>query len=465
MGKVIIERSYLTAIADALRSKMNNSNYVVPGDAFPRAINIYDASSFIDAFGTGGRYSSSTVTELESSVFEYTNVSEIRLASVTKINENTFAHCHCIESVYILSTGVPYLHSQAFLDTPLDNSEYLGHYASIYVYPSKVEAFKSAAGWSRYSDRIISYTGEPVYSTLSSDYTGYVYIDSSQLTGMCNIIRTKLGISGLISMHEIPGYISQFNEYLMYEMRHAQESMISLPGPSTVRSYVCMNHYALISVYLPDVISIYASAFFNCTKLKNISFPKCEFIEEYTFYSCKALTSIYFPECTYISNNAFNRCSSIVTVDIPKVSYIGNDVFKYCSGITVINCDSLECTSRSAFIGCSALESFHAPKLSYIGTGTFDGCIKLSEIWLYDKRLSYIENSAFINCKALSGLYIAATKLPVLQGPQAFTNTPMANSTYLGYFGSIYVPSSMVDLYKQAFAWSQYSSRITSYAF
>ena len=58
MGKVIIERSYLTAIADALRSKMNNSNYVVPGDAFPRAINIYDASSFSTNGADYERYSS-----------------------------------------------------------------------------------------------------------------------------------------------------------------------------------------------------------------------------------------------------------------------------------------------------------------------------------------------------------------------------------------------------------------------
>ena len=40
--------------------------------------------------------------------------------------------------------------------------------------------------------------------------------------------------------------------------------------------------------------------------------------------------------------------------------------------------------------------------------------------------------------------------------------TPMSKSSYLGYFGSIYVPASYVQSYKRASGWSYYSSRITS---
>ena len=49
-----------------------------------------------------------------------------------------------------------------------------------------------------------------------------------------------------------------------------------------------------------------------------------------------------------------------------------------------------------------------------------------------------------------------------LQNANVFTNTPMSNNTYLGRYGSIYVPSQMVSSYKAANNWSIYSDRITA---
>lgn len=45
-------------------------------------------------------------------------------------------------------------------------------------------------------------------------------------------------------------------------------------------------------------------------------------------------------------------------------------------------------------------------------------------------------------------------------GTGIFANTPIANTTYLGYFGSIYVPASLLASYKTATNWATYSSRM-----
>lgn len=45
-------------------------------------------------------------------------------------------------------------------------------------------------------------------------------------------------------------------------------------------------------------------------------------------------------------------------------------------------------------------------------------------------------------------------------GTNIFAYTPMSSSSYLGYFGSIYVPASLLASYKTATYWSQYSSRM-----
>jgi len=45
-------------------------------------------------------------------------------------------------------------------------------------------------------------------------------------------------------------------------------------------------------------------------------------------------------------------------------------------------------------------------------------------------------------------------------GTTIFSNTPIHLSTYLGYFGSIYVPASLLASYKTATNWATYSNRM-----
>jgi hypothetical protein len=45
-------------------------------------------------------------------------------------------------------------------------------------------------------------------------------------------------------------------------------------------------------------------------------------------------------------------------------------------------------------------------------------------------------------------------------GVNVFDSTPMTKTSYLGYYGSIYVPSSLLASYKTATNWATYSSRM-----
>ena len=66
------------------------------------------------------------------------------------------------------------------------------------------------------------------------------------------------------------------------------------------------------------------------------------------------------------------------------------------------------------------------------------------------------------NCSKLSTIIMNGSNIPFIYGTSIFSNTPITNSTYLGYYGSIYVPNSMVDKYKTNTHWKSYASRITS---
>ena len=113
------------------------------------------------------------------------------------------------------------------------------------------------------------------------------------------------------------------------------------------------------------------------------------------------------------------------------------------------------------FSRCINLSSISIPNCSYRGNAAFSSCSSLLSISL--PNCSFIGRSAFISCTKLESIYILSTSIPILSGSNAFYSTPLSLSTYLGYFGSIYVLSSLVDSFKTATNWSTYSSRIVAY--
>ena len=166
-----------------------------------------------------------------------------------------------------------------------------------------------------------------------------------------------------------------------------------------------------------NVESVGDYAFYSHPTLVTVSFPRCIAIGEYAFTSCTSLTTAYFPTCSSVGNSAFAGCTNIQNATI-GTSEITSTAFPFKSASSVLgNLDLFNCKNIGA--------------------------------------------SAFYNYKKLSSVYLAAESVITLANVNAFTNTPMSNSTYLSAFGSIYVPESLVTAYKTANNWSKYADRIT----
>ncbi len=74
---------------------------------------------------------------------------------------------------------------------------------------------------------------------------------------------------------------------------------------------------------------------------------------------------------------------------------------------------------------------------------------------------SSIGGSAFGSCYNLIRLYLTSvTAVPSL-GTYAFSSTPIGGySASAGQYGSVYVPTSLVDAFKVATNWSSIADRI-----
>lgn len=180
------------------------------------------------------------------------------------------------------------------------------------------------------------------------------------------------------------------------------------------------------SVYSNSYISmVRVECFLSCYELETIYLPSVVFLDEGAFAYCSKLSSIYLPNCQIIAGDAFEVCSSLTNIDLPECLSIGTGTF-------------LE--NRS-------LEKVSIPKCEYIGTLAFANCSSLKELYLLSESV----------CELSEGSYQQ-------YGPSTvFYDTPIVNSSFLGYYGSIYVLPSMVDVYKAHSCWSIYSERITAF--
>ncbi len=184
-----------------------------------------------------------------------------------------------------------------------------------------------------------------------------------------------------------------------------------------------------------NVNLISTNAFCSCTNLSEVNFPNCATISDSAFYSCRRLFQINFPNCTSIGSYAFQSCSSLSSISFQNCTTIGASTFYGCSSLSSISFPNCTIIGNYAFSNCSALTVV-----------SFPNCISLSQY-------------AFRNCTNLSSFYFMGSSIPSIT-VYTFQYTPLSTSSYLGYYGSIYVPASLLASYKTTTNWTAYSSRM-----
>ena len=173
-----------------------------------------------------------------------------------------------------------------------------------------------------------------------------------------------------------------------------------------------------------------SSAFYNNTTIQTVNLPYATYVDNSAFYQCTSLSQVSLPMCSYISDKAFYRCSSLSQVSLPLCEAIGAEAFGGCISLTKVDLPMCPVIPYYGFWNCTSLSQINLPICSRIIIYAFTGCSSLSIITIG---------------------YSDVCELQVY----AFNNTPIASGT-----GSIYVPASLVDAYKSATNWSQYSSQI-----
>ena len=175
---------------------------------------------------------------------------------------------------------------------------------------------------------------------------------------------------------------------------------------------------------------------------------------------------IEVPNCTAIAVSAFRGNKIIKKVIAPNaILYMLNNNnsginFSAASALEAVSLDVAHTLPGYAFYGCNNLKSLYAPNVARIYSRALGYCSMLTVLSF--PKLSLISASAFEHCNNLQSLYLLSTAM--VQGSTSmFAYTPMVLSSYLGHFGSIYVPSILYNDYITNSIWSSVSARIVGY--
>lgn len=210
----------------------------------------------------------------------------------------------------------------------------------------------------------------------------------------------------------------------------------------TIRQYAFANCSKLVDVNLPNLTSVNSWAFERCYSLKNVSIPNVSIIGSFAFSDNTQLENVYAPNVQNINSSAFAYCTNLSEINFPKCSYIGTYAFNNCSHLKGINFSSYISISTYAFYNCKAMSYARiAINASLFAANVFNGC------------------------QMLENLYFNCTKLVSLTSTVCFTNTPFTKSSYLGYYGKIYVPFSLLSSYKNDITWNSVSHCLSGYNF
>lgn len=357
------------------------------------------------------------ITRLSSGVF-YTckSLKNVTMPYINYIESSAFYGCNSLDKLEFFTYSINIASSNCFAYTPFSASSYLGYYGSIYVPTSAVEIFKSKTNWAVYADRI---TNLPSANDSKYIYAYEFYYNSA--------------------MTEIP------------EERKNVEIVLSEAFTKAT---------AIPSVYLPNCSLISSRAFAYCS-MSTVDLPLCKEIKDYGFLSC-AMKQVNLPICEILGDGVFASCQKLTSISIPNCKHIGSSAFKSCTALKQINlpnCEKIEATCFSQ----TALSEINLPKVNVIASSAFYSCYSL--ITASFQNCSIISWYAFVSCQKLKSLYLNVKSLVTLKDINVFSSTPMISSWFYGYYGSIYVPTSLYESFITAENWSVYADRIVAMDF
>lgn len=422
--------------------------------------------------GCKGSTIPSTVVIIGKEAFEGIPLTKVILPeSITEIKDYAFGRCDTLTKITLTSPNVITAGSSIFINC--------NALTEILVEQSLYETYKTASGWSIYSDLIYTYS-------TTAGTTGLSY----NITSSTNKTASVTGYSGSSTDVVVSDYLKSGSNYYkitsMYTSYSSALSKItSLTLPSYLASYKASNYLTNLATIQMRRNSAVYTAKNNCliyTPSKklvlgatNSTIPSdgtVEIIGDYSFAG-RNITSITIPEMVKtIQYCAFDNCTNLKTVNISStVTVIGGQAFERCKNLSTLSVDSSNATfvssgnciiktdTKTLVVGSNSSVIPTDGSVTKIGNYAFSGR-NISSISL-PSSITQIGDYAFSWCDNLREITIPANVSEI--GKEAFyyrcsiieflstTTIPTISNTSLSVAAVIIVPTGSLKSYTEKF--------------
>lgn len=479
----------------SLQSISNNFIKSIYQNTFNQCSNI--SSIYLPRVSSIGSYAFSSCSNLTNLTVDFSKLSVIE--------EYTFAGC---EKLDIFSTSSYWSNVTEIRGGAFSNCKYLNSIINTnqsYIYD-------------------FTYNGTNIYEINNSHITSIgisAFAENSQLSNVilenCSFIGSS-AFKGCTNLTNIQ--LSSSYTYLgQYAFADTKISSIDSAAKQRIETskYVTSGLYKgteISEINLEGIEDVYLEAFRSCNNLTNLSLSTVTSIANYGFANCENLGEIFLPSINYLGYGAFSGCRNLSNINLPldlsNISFmeavfqncdsiesfdfrnaktVTASMFANCQNLVSLNMENIQFFSGNAVANCSKLESIYLPvcaSIANIGANMYQNNKALRTVWTplstyitdginYQNLPNlrevltpgyYMNRGNYIGCTALESFYLLTSNSSIFSGTYSsyWANTPITNSTYLGYYGSFYVFSKWWSIMSRNISYRDYwiSERIAS---
>ena len=251
-------------------------------------------------------------------------------------------------------------------------------------------------------------------------------------------------------------------------------SVVIPEGVEAINKYAFYNCTKLTDVTLPSTCkTIGESAFADSVMLKNVNFDNVKVVGNKAFYNCKSLSceeiggaktaglysvgdygfantrfsTLTLTRLSRIGVGAFSGCSKLESVVLGQSTRVAEKMFEN-TGLTSVTVYS-DSIADEAFLGCEKLKSVTIVNdLTYLGVSAFQDCKVLNSV-TFGASVEEIGAGAFMGCKKLTTLTLPDGALNIRDDAFAnsgLTTLKLSANTELAYLGVALFRSFKADV-------------------
>lgn len=309
------------------------------------------------------------------------------------------------------------------------------------------------------------------------------YNTSTSFFSSDNTVTKRLNIPKSVTSIDLSGLKNNPLEFINVDAdnsSYASDEKGLLYNKDFTQLKFCPNALQADELVLPESVKeCDNNAFYKCSKIKKIIYPKAARIVSTRYTDCFSLETIEFPDSATIKSGvffSFSGCLSLKNIDfsniyglqisdhafselpaLESVKLSGNGgywmthfnnmeyAFYKCTALKEVDFANAEMIiGNGAFTGCTSLTKVSGTNnIIRINDYAFSSCSSLTQISFGDK-LSYIGSYAFSSCTNLSDVTIPDTLLDIGNG--AFYNTALANDTARYENGALYLGKCLISI-------------------